>query len=70
MASTRRHLRRELKSILDLPKEKGEPAHNKARTTLGAELRRLGRRIIESGKPLLTAAQVRREVADRRGGVR
>ncbi|NUM44366.1 MAG: VWA domain-containing protein [Anaerolineales bacterium] len=26
--------------------------------------------IIESGKPLLTAAQVRREVADRRGGVR
>jgi len=70
MPSARRKPRLAAKTILDLPKEKGDPAYGKARTALGAKLRRLRRRIIESGEPLLTAAQIRREVAERRGGAR
>jgi hypothetical protein len=70
MANARRKRKLELKDLLELPKETGEPAYNKARTPLGAKLRRIRRRIIESGEPLLTREQVRREVAKRRGGVR
>jgi hypothetical protein len=50
------------------PAPKVDPAYEPSRTPLGAELRRIRRRIIESGEPLLTAAQIRREVAERRGG--
>ena len=46
-----------------------DPAYAPARTPLGADLRRLRAKIIESGEPLLSREAIEREVADRRGGV-
>ena len=46
-----------------------DPAYAPARTPLGADLRRLRARIIESGQPLLSREAIEQEVADRRGGV-
>jgi hypothetical protein len=46
-----------------------DPAYELARTPLGADLRRLRAKIIESGEPLLSWAAIEKEVADRRGGV-
>jgi hypothetical protein len=47
---------------------KGDPAYAPARTKLGSALRRIRRRIVEEGVPLLSRAQIRKEVADRQGG--
>lgn len=49
-------------------RRQGDVAYAPAQTKLGAALRRIRRRIIEEGTPLLTSAQVRKEVAERRGG--
>ncbi|MGH6896053.1 MAG: hypothetical protein ACREJ5_05845 [Geminicoccaceae bacterium] len=46
-----------------------DPAYAPARTPLGADLRRLRAKIIESGEPLLSREAIEQEVADRRGGV-
>ena len=47
----------------------GDPAYEPARTSLGAELRRLRARIIESGERLMSWEDIEKEVAERRGGV-
>lgn len=47
----------------------GDPAYEPARTPLGAELRRLRAKIIESGEPLLSWKDIEKEVTERRGGV-
>lgn len=49
---------------------RGDPAYEPSKTKLGPALRRIQRRIIEDGTPLLTPAEVRKEVAERRGGSR
>ena len=46
-----------------------DPAYEPARTPLGAELRRLRAKIIESGEPLLSWEDIEKEVAERRGCV-
>jgi hypothetical protein len=46
-----------------------DPAYAPARTPLGADLRRLRAKIIESGEPLLSWEAIEQEVADRRGGI-
>lgn len=46
----------------------GDPAYEPSRTKLGAELRRLRAKIIESGERLLTWEEIEGEVAARRGG--
>jgi hypothetical protein len=46
-----------------------DPAYEPARTPLGADLRRLRAKIIESGEPLLSWEAIEQEVADRRGGI-
>jgi hypothetical protein len=46
-----------------------DPAYEPARTPLGADLRRLRAKIVESGEPLLSWEAIEKEVADRRGGV-
>ncbi|NJK28299.1 MAG: hypothetical protein HC925_07200 [Coleofasciculaceae cyanobacterium SM2_3_26] len=45
-----------------------DPAFQPARTPLGQKLRDIRAQIIASGAPLLTAEEVEREVAERRGG--
>jgi len=47
-----------------------DPAYEPAQTPLGAELRRLRAKIIESGEPLLSWEEIEKEVAERRGGAR
>jgi hypothetical protein len=42
-------------------------AQGAARTRLGEKLLRIRRRIVESGRPLLSWEQIEREVAERRG---
>lgn len=44
-----------------------DPAYNLARTPLGAKLRSLRAKILQSGEPLLDWDDIEREVADRRG---
>jgi len=46
-----------------------DPAYAPARTPLGANLRLLRARIIESGELLLSQEAIEQEVADRRGGI-
>jgi hypothetical protein len=46
------------------PREAGQ---GPARTRLGEKLLRIRRRIVKSGRPLLSWEQIEREVAERRG---
>ena len=51
------------------PSRRSGNAAIKARTPLGAQLRRIREEIVKSGEPLLTLDEVRAEVRRNRGGV-
>ena len=50
------------------PSQRGDPVSPKpSRTALGARLLEIRKRIVASGEPLLSWAEIQREVAERRG---